>query len=47
MNFEQSLFARLFDTIPMPENDEQENKNKYEMTVQYRMHPDICEFSNG
>lgn len=47
MNFEQSLFTRLFDTTPMPTIDTHDGNSKYEMTVQYRMHPDICEFSNG
>ncbi|XP_055322824.1 uncharacterized protein LOC129578378 isoform X2 [Sitodiplosis mosellana] len=42
-NLERSLFARLYDTIsqngPMAEST-------YAMTTQYRMHPDICHFSN-
>lgn len=44
MNFERSLFARLFDT--MQNGDVYDGKNTYAMTMQYRMHPDICAFSN-
>lgn len=42
-NLERSLFTRLYDSIsrngPMTEST-------YAMTMQYRMHPDICHFSN-
>lgn len=43
-NFERSLFTRLYDA--MSENGTT-NKNTHAMTTQYRMHPDICSFSNG
>lgn len=37
---ERSLFTRLFDSTS-------DNKlNKYSLTTQYRMHPEICSFPN-
>lgn len=37
---ERSLFTRLFDST----SDNQ--LNKYSLTTQYRMHPEICKFPN-
>lgn len=39
-----SLFARMYDNISRKGAQEQ---STYTMTTQYRMHPEICAFSNG